>query len=68
MVDGYTFYEHKKASKTSVYSCTGARNCKARLKMTRAVNVEERILVDAKTEHCHVRPSYVIRDGFYVKT
>lgn len=67
MLDGYTFYAHKKAVKSIIWSCTGAQSCKARLKLKKADNVHDRVIINAKLDHCHRRPTYIIKDGFYVK-
>ncbi|KOB74166.1 Uncharacterized protein OBRU01_09541 [Operophtera brumata] len=51
MLDGYTFYAHKKAVKSIIWSCTGSQSCRARLKLQRAVNVHDRVIIDAKLDH-----------------
>lgn len=68
MLHGYSFYPHKKALNSIIWSCTGSQCCKARLKLVKAENVKDRRILDVRTEHCHKRPSYFINtDGFYEK-
>lgn len=68
MYDGYTFYIHKKTEKTTIWPCTKGSTCKARLITCNNSNNKTRVLRNARTDHNHPRPSYVIdKKGRYIK-
>ncbi|KAJ0177677.1 hypothetical protein K1T71_006550 [Dendrolimus kikuchii] len=68
MYNGYTFYCHKQFWKTTIWSCTVGSSCKARLITTNEVNGQARVIKDAKTDHNHLRPAYMIDNkGYYVR-
>ncbi|CAH2040291.1 unnamed protein product, partial [Iphiclides podalirius] len=63
IVHGYTFYCHKRNSKSQIWSCTNGGRCRARLIMS-----NDALFVNhALTEHNHPPPHFVIDNGFYMK-
>ncbi|OWR46272.1 hypothetical protein KGM_208257 [Danaus plexippus plexippus] len=64
VINGFTFYLHKRLLKTNVYSCTHGSPCTARVSFTKD---HYRTLVKCNTIHNHRPPKFIIEDGIYFR-
>ncbi|XP_045535282.1 protein tramtrack, beta isoform isoform X31 [Papilio machaon] len=63
ILNGYTFYLHKRNSRSQIWSCTKGGGCRARL----ILSSDADSVTNVHTDHNHPPPNFVIENGFYVK-
>lgn len=61
LLNGYSFYCHKIYARSSIWRCTNVR-CSARLIVAKDFTVTR-----ASVDHAHKAPTFVMRDGVYIK-